>query len=59
MNAPPEAQIKDADAPPYLFLQKQLDRAADETRSQVAEYQAARKNEAERGLFDDVLELER
>jgi hypothetical protein len=61
MNASPGDRIKDADAPPDLFLQKQLDHAADETRSQVSEYQAARDHEADRGrgMFDDVLELER
>ena len=53
MTAPPETQIKDTDAPPYLFLQKQLDFAADETQSEVADFQA------EHGIFDDVLELER
>jgi hypothetical protein len=61
MSAAPDAQIKDADAPPYLFLQKQLDNAADETRSEVAAFWEAhvREIEAERGLPDDVLELER
>jgi hypothetical protein len=61
MNVPPGEPIEDADAPPYLFLQKQLDNAADETRSQVADYQAERDHEATlgRGIFDDVLELER
>jgi len=61
MNAPPGEQIEDTDAPPYLFLQKQLDNAADETRSQVAEFQHTHSNEAdaEHGVFDDVLELER
>ena len=61
MNASPENQIKDADAPTCLFLQKQLDNAADETRSQVAEYQAAHNHEADRGhgRFDDAHELER
>lgn len=61
MAALPEAQIEDTDAPPYLFLQKQLDNAADKTRSEVAEYQAARNYEADRGygMFEDVLELER
>jgi len=61
MNAPPDEQITDADAPPYLFLQKQLDLAADETRSEVAEFQHTRANEAVagRGEYEDVLELER
>jgi len=61
MNAPPDEQITDADAPPYLFLQKQLDNAADETRSEVAEFQHTHANEAAagRGEFEDVLELER
>ena len=61
MNAPPDARIEDADAPQYLFLQKQLDNAADETRSQVAEFQHTHDRDAvkENGLYDDVLELER
>ena len=61
MNAPPGERIEDADAPPYLFLQKQLDNAANSTRIEVAEYQHTQNNEADRehGLFDDVLELER
>lgn len=61
MNSPPEAQIKDADAPPYLFLQKQLDIAADETRSEVSDFQAVRDHceAVEHGIYDDVLELER
>jgi hypothetical protein len=59
--APPEAQIKDADAPMYLFLQKQFDNAAGSIRAEVAEFQAERARESalERGLTDDVLELER
>jgi hypothetical protein len=61
MAAAPEARIEDADAPPYLFLQRQLDNAADETRSQVAEFRAVHGHEAAaaHGLYDDVLELER
>ncbi|MCL2189179.1 MAG: hypothetical protein FWC16_09695 [Defluviitaleaceae bacterium] len=61
MSNPPEAQIKDADAPPYLFLQKQLDQAADETAALVASAQQTQTNEFDRrqGIFDDVLELER
>jgi hypothetical protein len=60
MAAPPGERIGDADAPPYLFLQKQFDNAADETRSEVAEFQAAQNREAVRGsgIYDDVLELE-
>jgi hypothetical protein len=45
MNAPPGEQIKDADAPPYLFLQKQLDNEADKTRLEVAEYQQTHSHE--------------
>jgi hypothetical protein len=61
MAAPPGEQIEDADAPPCLFLQKQLDNAADKTRSEVAEIQAAQAQETDRGngIYDDVLELER
>ena len=59
MNVPPGERIEDADAPPYLFLQKQLDNAADETRSEVSEHQAAHDADRGRGLFEDVLELER
>lgn len=61
MSTPPEEHIKDADAPPYLFLQKQLDNASFETLAQVAEYQLKydRAPQMESGLFDDVLELER
>jgi|GEM_PF-1786898 len=61
LTAPPDAQIKNADAPLYLFLQKQLDQAADETRAQVADLQHAQShtNEFDRGTFDDVLDLER
>ena len=61
MTAPPEHRITDADAPPYLFLQKQLDNEADSTRSEVSDFQAAHNHENpfERSRFDDVLELER
>jgi hypothetical protein len=61
MTNPPDARIEDTDAPLYLFLQKQLDIAADETCSQVAEFQHSRIREGttESGIFDDVLELER
>jgi hypothetical protein len=61
MTAPLGERMEDADAPPCLFLQKQLDNAADETRSEVAEFQAAQNREAVRGsgIYDDVLELER
>jgi len=47
MTAPPDEQIEDADAPPYLFLQKQLDNEADSTRSEVADYQQAQSQESE------------
>ena len=47
MSAPPDEQIEDADAPPYLFLQKQLDNEADSTRSAVADYQQAQSQESE------------
>jgi hypothetical protein len=58
MNALPENHIKDADAPPYLFLQKQLDNAADSTRNQVKDFQEAhnRENPFERDIADEVLE---
>jgi hypothetical protein len=58
-TAPPDARIEDADAPPCLFLQKQLDIIADETRSEVAAFwhTYTRETVAESGL--DVLELER
>jgi len=60
MAAAPKAQIKDADAPLYMFLQKQLDLAADSTHAEVAEFQVAHAHEAaENGLTDDVLEMER
>ena len=61
MTAPPGEQIEDADAPPYLFLQKQLDNAADETRAEVHDFQESRANDnaAGNGIFEDVLELER
>lgn len=61
MTAPPDTRIEDADAPPYLFLQKQLDRAADGIRNEVSAFQAAQAYESEAGygLTDDVLELER
>jgi len=61
MAAASETQIKDPDAPLYMFLQKQLDFAADSTRAEVAEYQVAHAHEsaAENGLTDDVLEMER
>jgi hypothetical protein len=59
LTAPPDARIEDADAPPLLFLQKQLDIIADETRSEVAAFGHTYLCEAvaESGL--DVLELER
>ena len=50
MSAPPDARIEDADAPPYLFLQKQLDNEADNTRSEVHAYQDAHAHEADRGF---------
>jgi len=60
MTAAPEAKIKDADAPLYMFLQKQLDHAADSTSVEVAEYQVSHAHEvAENSLTDDVLEMER
>ena len=60
-NAAPENHIKNADAPPHLFLQKQLDNAADKTRIEVNTFQEshARENAMGHGRFDDVLELER
>jgi hypothetical protein len=61
MAAAPEDQIEDADAPRYLFLQKQLDGAADATRNEVSAFQVAHAHEADRGngLDEEVLELER
>ena len=47
MSAPPDEQIEDADAPLYLFLQKQLDNEADSTRSAVSDYQQAQAQESE------------
>ena len=50
MSAPPGERIEDADAPPCLFLQKQLDNEADKTRSEVADFQQARAHESEHGF---------
>jgi len=55
--APPGVDIRDADAPPSLYLQKQLDLASDEVRFQVAEFQDV--YEANNHVFEDVMELER
>ena len=44
MTAPPGEQIEDADAPPCLFLQKQLDQAADDTHAEVAEHEMEQAN---------------
>lgn len=61
LSESPNDLIHDTDAPPNLFLQKQLDNAADSTRIEVAEFQHSHANESDRGrgVFDDVLELER
>ena len=61
MTAPPGDGIADADAPPYLFLQKQLDNEADSTRNEVSEFQEAQSREevTDRREYEDVLELER
>jgi len=61
MSAPPGERIEDADAPPCLFLQKQLDLAADSTRNEVSAFQEAHSREVvmEHCIYDDVLELER
>jgi hypothetical protein len=61
MNALPGEQIEGEDSPPNLFLQKQLDNAANGTRLEVAEFLHTHENESDRGygLFDDVLDFER
>jgi hypothetical protein len=61
MAAPPETHIKDADAPLYLFLQKQLDHAADAIRGEVNAFQEAHNQAAvwAGNRIDEVLERER
>lgn len=54
----PNDHITSADAPINLFLQKQLDLAADETRSQVAEYQIAHSRESTQDHVQSEQELE-
>lgn len=57
-TVPSEEQIKNADAPPNLFLQKQLDQEADKTRLEVAEFQLE-QSATQDETFEDILELER
>jgi len=63
MSAPPGARIEGADAPQGLFLQKQLDNAADSTRSEAYAFQEAHSLAAEMGgrldFDNEALGLER
>ena len=52
MSAPPGDGVDDADAPPYLFLQKQLDHEADNARNEVSAFQET-ENANSHGAYND------
>ena len=59
MSVSSDEQIEYADAPPYLFLQKQLDFEADNTRNEVSAFQESEKtNNQEFDPFDEEWVLE-
>jgi len=58
MSAYPGDKIEDADAPPYLFLQKQLDNESDNIKNEVSAFQEKENVQArEPDIFDEEWEI--